>query len=510
MRRSTLIAATGLVGCLVEFPLPTEGGGSTAGDTGDTDDTDDTVATTGPITSTESSDTASTDTDVIPESGKWVRVAAIAGSSVSDHIPDTAETARFDLLVTSPDHATLWTGPAGDSWSNLRALNPDIRLFVSVQNAADYATDEGFGDGWDWIAENHGIGSADRWTAVGVNNPSSYLQWSSHYAMTIAPATWRAYQLESMRAGLAEALGPDALAQIDGIYIQTSFGYQYPRENEWEVEVSPGVFETDYAADYHDGMAYDHERYATDLDLYLDEAIELFTSADPPLEIALGFTGLHNEEQWERLDTRARPVAFAYSNAGLVQQWGTGTYNVSHFQTRLRVIGNLQNMGLLHGNQGAAADIEVEGLAKMDAPALTSPGEGTTQTTGWEALWFALCGHMATIDPARDDQWFYFSVWDIREFHWFDEYDPEVLHLGEPLGAAFELDGATMREFEDGWVAVNGTQADLLGVQVPSGSARVITHDELSSPERAALVTAFDLPLHRGVILLRDGATLGR
>jgi hypothetical protein len=327
--------------------------------------------------------------------------------------------------------------------------------------------------------------------------------------MTLAPATWRAYAIESVSTGLRDILGASALEQIDGIYVLAGDGYRYPHYASWEVEVAPGVFEPDVPADYHDGTAYDDARYQADFDLYLDEAIEHFAGLDPPLEVAVGFNGLHETEHWQRLDGRAQSIAFAFTNAGLLQQWG-GTYNVTHFVTKLGTIGSLGNIGLVHGNQGYAADIPGEGLAKMDALATTMPGEGATQMTGWEALWFALCGHMAAIDVARDDGYFYFSLWGFDEFHWLDEYDPEILHLGDAIGSAFELDGATMREFQDGWVVVNGTAADLAGVRVPRGAARVIEHDELHAPDTAPLVEAFDLPLHRGVILLRDGAALGR
>jgi hypothetical protein len=265
------------------------------------------------------------------------------------------------------------------------------------------------------------------------------------------------------------------------------------------------VLEPDLPADYHDGSDYDDAKFQEHFDLLLDDAIDRLA----PLEVAVGFSGLHETEEWSALDARAQPIAFAFTSAGLIQQWG-GTYNVTHFVTKLEQAAGVRNTGLVHGNQGNAGEIPGEGLAKMDASAATTPGEGTTQITGWEALWFALCGHMTAVDPARDDLYFYFSVWGFDEFHWFDEYDPELLHLGAPRGDAFELDAARMREFDDGWVVLNGTQGDLAAVRVPTGSARVITHDNFRAPDTAPLVEAFDLPLHRGVILLREGATLGR
>jgi hypothetical protein len=36
-----------------------------------------------------------------------------------------------------------------------------------------------------------------------------------------------------------------------------------------------------------------------------------------------------------------------------------------------------------------------------------------------------------------------------------------------------------------------------------------LEHDNFKDPDSAPLVTSFDLPLHRGVILLKDGHVLG-
>ncbi len=505
--RTIVACALGCVGgCLVDFPLPAEVE-TTSSTTVVDPSTTGTAATTATTAPADMGETGRM--DVPPAAGEepWIRVAAIASRFASDRLPDVNEVARFHLLVASVEQTQTWAGDGSDAWTNLRTLAPDMRIFLAVETPANYAPYEEIGDGWDWIVENHGVDAADRWTAVGVENPTSYLRWSTHYAMTLEPQTWRAYWIEAARTSLVEQIGAEALANVDGIYILAQAGYRYPVAGAWEAEVSPGVLEPDDPADYHDGVDYDDAKFRTDFDLLLDEAIEGF--GEDGLEVAVGFSGLHETEHWSALDGRAQPVAFAFTSAGLIQQWGA-TYSVVHYETKLEQAATVHNMGFVHGNQGASAAIPGTGLAKMDATAMTGPGEGATEMTGWEALWFALAGYTATADFDRDDQYFYFSVWGFNEFHWFDEYDPELLHLGTPRDARFDLDGATMREFDDGWVVLNGTQTDLTGVRVPEGSARVITHDNFRAPETAELVDNFDLPLHRGVILLREGANIGR
>ena len=66
-----------------------------------------------------------------------------------------------------------------------------------------------------------------------------------------------------------------------------------------------------------------------------------------------------------------------------------------------------------------------------------------------------------------------------------------------------------LREFDDGWAVTNPTKIDAKGVSVPEGQARILTHDTFEQADSQPLVASFDLPSHRGVILLRDGRKVG-
>ena len=62
-----------------------------------------------------------------------------------------------------------------------------------------------------------------------------------------------------------------------------------------------------------------------------------------------------------------------------------------------------------------------------------------------------------------------------------------------------------LREFEDGWVVVNPSkEAAAKGVPVPRGRARVLDHGNFKAAERTPLVTQFDLPSLRGIVLLKE------
>ncbi len=107
-----------------------------------------------------------------------------------------------------------------------------------------------------------------------------------------------------------------------------------------------------------------------------------------------------------------------------------------------------------------------------------------------------------------------FTVWSYSRFYWFKEFDPRYLHLGPAKGEMRRVDGEQghvyLREFEAGWVATNPTGADSRGVKVPAGSARILTHDTFEQAEAQPLVERFDLPSHRGVVLLKEGQRCGQ
>ena len=62
----------------------------------------------------------------------------------------------------------------------------------------------------------------------------------------------------------------------------------------------------------------------------------------------------------------------------------------------------------------------------------------------------------------------------------------------------------------DGWAVVNPTRTDAMSVAVPGGAkARVLTHDTFQQSKKQPLVRYFDLPSHRGIILLKPERQIG-
>jgi hypothetical protein len=104
-------------------------------------------------------------------------------------------------------------------------------------------------------------------------------------------------------------------------------------------------------------------------------------------------------------------------------------------------------------------------------------------------------------------------VWSYTEFHWLKELDPRYLDLGAVRDESHRAEGRQghvfIREFDRGWVVVNPSPQEALGVPVPQGEARLIDHDNLEHPQAAPLLSQFDLPAHRGAVLLKAARPIG-
>jgi hypothetical protein len=149
---------------------------------------------------------------------------------------------------------------------------------------------------------------------------------------------------------------------------------------------------------------------------------------------------------------------------------------------------------------------DAQGLARMD-------GRDAAGNRAGDVLWYAMTSFLQGINPERSNGLMNFTVWGYSEFYWLREFDPRYLHLGHPRTESQRTEGrqghAYVREFDDGWAVVNPTAEPATGMSVPDAEARVVDHETLEQPESQPLVRQFDLPPHRGIVLLKPGHALG-
>jgi hypothetical protein len=128
---------------------------------------------------------------------------------------------------------------------------------------------------------------------------------------------------------------------------------------------------------------------------------------------------------------------------------------------------------------------------------------------GWDALWFSLTSFLLGFDDVNRNAYMNFTLWNYQGYFWFDEFDPKFLHLGKAVGEFRQAGPLFVREFQDGFVVVNPGKTAAKDVATPVANVRVLNHANFRNAEGVPEVSRFDLPAHRGAILLKHGRKVG-
>jgi hypothetical protein len=144
---------------------------------------------------------------------------------------------------------------------------------------------------------------------------------------------------------------------------------------------------------------------------------------------------------------------------------------------------------------------------------LRRDGTGTDNygkpVTFWQSLWYAMCSFLLGKDDQLNNAYFFFSSRPAGGYGaknwWFEEY--EQIDLGQAAGSyrIAEQGGANVywREFAKGYVFVNPTEKDAMGILLP-GPSKELSHDNFKrDPQTLANSNKLDLLAHHGTILLK-------
>jgi len=445
--------------------------------------------------------------------GKFIPTYYVKYGGTKGWLP-VEEAARFDLIDVSwgSGHATVHSSEHGNTWQTLKHFNPNL-IVVIYQNGPAYYSNSNWrklGEGWDWVTEHHGIGSDDRWTAVGAQY-GGYLQgrvYPLERLMNLGNRNWREFWVKETYAKSWSGEDPPGEG-ADGIFSDNS---SYSMLGQWHLEGHPD--QPDVATDYYRNGEYDNELYKPHMKQLLAFAVPWLEERGRKLVLNFGHME-RGPEEWEELDAQPYAPFAAMQEAGFMHPYGTlgrqGNFvfwQEPYWLNLVNTIRGLKHVRALMQNRGRL-NTDVEGIARMDEA-------DASGVRGWDALWYVMTSFLQGFDTERQNAYMSFSVWgdcDTR-FYWLDEFDPQYLHLGSARGEFARLDGAQghvyAREFDDGWAVVNPTDQDAMGVPVPGGGqARLLNHDNFKQAEAQPLVSQFDLPVHRGVILLKPGKRAG-
>lgn len=235
------------------------------------------------------------------------------------------ETAKFDLLLSSfsQSQAKLWRSEGRNSWQTLKALNPNIKILVYAMGPGEYNTASWgqIGDGWDWMKQNHGSDSADRWTARGLQF-GTYLESRDYHnerLMDLGNAAWRDYWMRNIYEDYWGGRKKVDVQGVDGIFSDNT-SYGLPWAGHWYREGSPES--TDHPADYYADGKYLQKKWQDNVNQFLAQAVPFFK------EKGIAFT--HNFESlgrhadwWKDLDSQPSPPFAAMDEGGFICPWGS-------------------------------------------------------------------------------------------------------------------------------------------------------------------------------------------
>ncbi len=435
--------------------------------------------------------------------GKFIPTFAICYSDARG-ARSPEETARFDLLLCSASKraASAWSQRGSNSWQSLKALNPGMVIAVYVMGPGEYNTaDWGqMGEGWDWLTQHHGKDSADRWLAVGQKS-GGYLQaapYPNERLMEFGNTNWHRYWCDTVYQDFWQGRKGIDFQGADAIFSDNT-SFQVAWADQWRVESQSG--QTDVPTTFYRDGIWRHDLWQAGFFEFLNAAVPRCASNQLKLILNTGQLG-RQPEVWRKLDALSNPPFAAMEEGGFVDPWGGDqkSFKFWDWESKLAPFSGLRHVKVLMCNHGGP--FPGEGLAAMDSP-------DANGMTGWDALWFSLTSFLLGFDDVSRNGLLNFTIWSYSEYHWFDEFDPQYLHLGKAVGPFEKRGPVHFREFEGGWVAVNAEARDAAAIKVSAGSARVLNHRNFKTWKQAPLVTSFDLPAHRGVILLREGKQAG-
>ena len=423
--------------------------------------------------------------------------------------PALEDAAHFDVLLMGAGSSKNNADPAipGGTWQVLKKLNPGMVMLLYEMGPGEYNTASWgrIGQGWDWITREHGAGKPDRWTALS-SRSGQYLQgeaYGNERLMLPGNANWQQYWLDNIYEKYwGDATRPTAIT--DGIFSDNT-SYTMPYLKGWFPEGEPD--KADVPADYFSGQQYNAALYHRELKSFFARAFPWMTGKH--LKLGLNFGDMARiPRDWQELDDEPDAPFAAMEEGAFVHPWGgKGSFVFrpeEEWLTQIRVMRGLRHVRALMNVHGPVAG-DAQGIARMDA-------HDAAGNRAWDVLWYALTSFLQGLNQERSNALMDFTVWTYTEFYWLKEFDPHYLDLGHPRSESQRVEGRQghvyLREFDRGWAVVNPTPQPALEVAVPQAEARVVDHDALEQPESRPLVRHFDLPAHRGILLLKAGCSI--
>lgn len=388
---------------------------------------------------------------------------------------------KFDYVVMNRFH---YNDINGDTYSTLRALNPNIKIFLyqsgtSVSNTSDTSSIQRLNNLGRWNnSRGHSMGN------LNVDNPECFLldasgnrilyaTGSAYHEMDMGNADYQAYWLEATINDIVNQVWKADGVFLDGclctmdVYTLTAIAALYPTSAEW----TPAMNE------------------------FVTAIAQGMTAQNQKIGVNRQFTRFANGyNAWITLDSAEHLPDFALDEGAFVVGYGSGDAQFFTQTEWLRQVNALKNVNnykvvfLSHTN----LDVDERGTDNY--------GKAFSY---WDALWYAYASFCL---GKKNNSYFGFVKTDAYNSSvWHDEY--HLVNLGLPVSdfTSEVVSGVTIykREFELGYVYVNSSATDVASITLPQ-ACRQLTHDNLLiDPEELTPVATIPLSSHRGTFLLK-------
>lgn len=443
-------------------------------------------ATSAPVTVTVANAVAYCASKFIP-----TFLAKYAGAPLS--AADAQSLGRYDALL-------LHRWRYGElSWSAIRAVNPNIKIFVYQMGTEDENFEDGMPQAYLQGVDRHNDSRGHSMGSLNGDHPELFLldslgnrifnvNYSASgnfwYLMDFGSPTYQAYWLEATRTDVinqvwvADGVHADnCLTLISVVSPYSSAPVRYPDDASWAPAMN--AFAQTITAGMHGNGQY----------LWCNRGYSRFDAG---------------KAAWLSLDASPNPPDVAGEEGGFAVAWGPAAW-ATQFFSEAEWRNQADTLAAIRNSK-----VAVFSHTKLQPdPGLDSGFDNFGQpVTFWQTLWFALGSFLLGKNDSPNNAYFFFSgLWASFDRNWyFDEYD--MLDLGRAAGTyAVSAAGGTniyWREFEKGYVYVNPT-ANGATVSTPPGcTCRQRAHENLNTPSSVLpVVTSVQLGAHSATILLK-------
>ncbi|MCK5242813.1 hypothetical protein KAR34_10205 [bacterium] len=393
---------------------------------------------------------------------------------------DVADVYKFDLIAVQ---GFRWASVNGDTWGELKRLNPNIGIFSYYQsrimNSEDHKTNPYKSSMGRWnVSRGHSMGN------LNTDNPDLFLldkngdrvQSSANNTIFIPDYGDSRYRRYWIEAWTTDNIGKEWLS--DGVFIDEAQvlpagiaaspqGIEWPKAmREYYNEVSKKLAEHNQLVWGNSGVVKAQE----DIDAYI------------------------------ALDNIENPIFLGASEGAFVVGWGSGDcqfFSESIWLKQIEICSQIHRM-----NYGIQSFVDHESNFEPGQIGTDNWGESVTIM---DALGYGLCSYHLGKNTIDNNTYFSFNAANYSYATYHDEYD---IDLGNAVDTfkVVNISGNNIyyREFERGYVYVNPTRNNVSTISLPE-TCKQLTHNNFKDdPATISDVNTINLISHRGTMLLKS------